>query len=93
MWVKNISHHILESGCGTSCEGLKKPWKFDHLTESQFLAEADTGDVLLFRGSHSSSKLTRAVTNSYFDHVAIVIKFDQNTDEVYFLEATGNMGV
>jgi len=30
--------------------GLKKPWKFDNMSESQFLAQADTGDILLFRG-------------------------------------------
>ena len=92
-WVKNISQHILESTNGTPCSGLKKPWKFDHVSESQFLAKADTGDILLFRGSHAGSKLTRAVTNSYFDHVGMVVRFENDPNEVYFLEATGNMGV
>ena len=31
-----------------SALGLKKPWKFDNISEKQFYQTADTGDILLF---------------------------------------------
>ena len=37
--------------------------------------------------------LTRAVTWSDFDHVAMVLKFGTDPNEVYFVEATGGVGV
>jgi hypothetical protein len=45
------------------------------MSENQFREIADTGDILLFRGSHTGGKLTRTVTASHFDHVAMVLKF------------------
>lgn len=54
---------------------------------------ADTGDILLFRGSQTGSKITRTVTNSHFDHVAMVLKFESVPDEVFLVEATGTQGV
>ena len=39
------------------------------------------------------TKITRAVSKSYFDHVAMVLKFETDPDEVYLVEATGNLGV
>ena len=39
------------------------------------------------------SAVTRAFTRGFFDHVAMVLKFDQDENEVYFVEATGNHGV
>ena len=75
------------------CRGIIKPWKFDTITEKQFIDSANSGDLLLFRGSSKSSKLTRTVLNSYFDHVALVLKFEADKDEIYIVEATGNMGV
>ena len=63
------------------------------MSESQFKEQADTGDILLFRGSMAVTKITRAVSRSYFDHVAMVLKFETDPDEVYLVEATGNLGV
>lgn len=65
------------------------------MSESQFLAQADTGDILLFRGGANQigGAITRAYTNSHFDHVAMVLKFETAPDEVFLVEATGNMGV
>jgi hypothetical protein len=39
------------------------------------------------------SALTRALTRGNFDHVGMVLKFDSDENEVYFVEATGNNGV
>lgn len=63
------------------------------MSEAQFLEQADTGDILLFRGSHAGSLVTRTFTNSHFDHVAMVLKFETAPEEVFLVEATGNMGV
>lgn len=37
--------------------------------------------------------LTRTFTGSHFDHVAMVLKFESSPDEVFLVEATGNLGV
>ena len=37
--------------------------------------------------------MTRTLTNSHFDHVAMCLKFDTDPNEIYLLEATGNSGV
>lgn len=95
-WSENIEKHIIVSEGfkgNKSCRGLKKPWRFDHMSSSQFCATADTGDILLFRGTQTGSKITRTFTGGYFDHVAMVLKFESDPNEVYYLEATGNMGV
>ena len=63
------------------------------MSESQFKSTADTGDILLFRGSQTGSKITRTLTGSHFDHVAMVLKFETDPDEIYLVEATGNSGV
>lgn len=39
------------------------------------------------------TKLTRTVTNSYFDHVAMVLKFETEPDEIFLVEAVGGLGV
>lgn len=45
-------------------KGLDKPWRFDNISEEQFMAQADTGDILLFKGSMPLTALTRTFTNS-----------------------------
>ena len=95
-WVLEIQNHIVQSeGFKNKISGqnLKKPWRFDNMSESQFKALADTGDILLFRGTKAGSLVTRALTLSHFDHVAMVLKFESDQDEVFLVEATGNMGV
>jgi hypothetical protein len=54
---------------------------------------ADTGDILLFRGRHIGSKITRTATQSNFDHIAMILKFESDSDEIYLIEATANRGV
>jgi hypothetical protein len=36
--------------------------------------------LLLFKANNTAAAFTRAVTNSTFDHVAIILKFDGETD-------------
>lgn len=53
------------------------------------MREADSGDILLFRGRTVMSGITRKITNSSYDHVAMVITFLED-DEIYFLESTAS---
>lgn len=76
-----------------SAAGLKQPWRFDNISEKQFIEKADTGDILLFRASHVGAKLTRTFTGSHFDHVAMVLYFDSDPNEIYLVDATGEVGV
>ena len=69
----------------------EKFWNNFSISESSFLKLAENGDLLLFRGKNFGSKLQRCLTRSKFDHVALVIKFDNG--EVGFLEASRAFGV
>lgn len=51
------------------------------------MREADSGDILLFTGKHMGAKMTRRITNSEYDHVAMVLTFVED-DDVYLLQAT-----
>ena len=66
-WVTEIARHIEHSEgkkFNRNSIGLKKPWKFDNISEKQFYQKADTGDILLFQGNAASSGLIRALTRS-----------------------------
>ncbi len=47
----------------------------DTISERDFLSEAETGDILLFYTRHIGAQIQRVLTNSDFDHVAMVVKF------------------
>lgn len=48
----------------------------DMISESDFLENCQTGDILLFRTNNSTAKLQRSLTGSKFDHVGMVVSFD-----------------
>ena len=73
--------------------GINKPWRFDNISEKQFMEKADTGDILLYKTNNNPGFLTRTLTGSQFDHIAMLLKFESDENEVYLLEATGNRGV
>lgn len=95
-WQKELRRHIDNSAGfqqNKSAKGIDKPWRFDNVSEKQFLEKADTGDLLLFKASNSSAGVIRTFTGSQFDHVAMILKFETDEDEIYYVEASGNMGV
>lgn len=50
-WLAIIGKHIQNSegyNQNKTSESGDKPWKFDNISELQFKALADTGDILLF---------------------------------------------
>jgi hypothetical protein len=69
----------------------KKFWKFDRISEAQFISQATTGDLLLFRAKSVASKLQRMVTKADYDHVALILKYASG--RIGLLEATGLDGV
>lgn len=55
------------------------------ITEDEFAKTCDSGDILLFRSTHTGAKLQRAITSSEYgesishtDHVAVVLKNQRN---------------
>jgi hypothetical protein len=66
-------------------------WRYGFVHERQWLAECDTGDVLLFRGKDRPASILRSVTRASYDHVALLLKTAQG--DVLILEATGKSGV
>ena len=95
-WLEELERHI-DSSEGVkfnkSALGIKKPWRFDTISEKQLITEADTGDILLFKGNSVNSKFIRKFTSSTFDHVAMILKFEADPNEIYIVESTGNRGV
>lgn len=63
------------------------------MSEKQFFEQADTGDILLFKATSGAAGLIRTFTGGHFDHVAMILKFESDENEVYFVEAAGNCGV
>ena len=46
--------------------------------------------MLLFRGKNIGAKITRTYTGGDIDHVGMILKFDAERKEVFFLDATSN---
>ena len=64
-----------------------KFWKVDQIHVSDFRREADTGDLILFKGSSVATKVMRTVTRSEYDHVAMLLRYSNG--KLVILEATG----
>jgi Permuted papain-like amidase enzyme, YaeF/YiiX, C92 family len=66
-------------------------WKYARLCEEDFQKVADTGDLLLFKTPELGSQLQRFITNSNFNHIAVVLR--SSTGALKFIEATIEYGV
>jgi hypothetical protein len=78
-----IDVHSLE--CKMLFKTISKPLyeDKDSLTEREFIDMSETGDVLLFFTNHTGGKLQRFFTQSDYDHVAMVVKFDKKETMVF----------
>ena len=54
---------------------------------------AEIFDILLFKTNRAISEGIRLITDSEFDHAAMVLKFSSQPNKVMFLHVTGNLGV
>lgn len=69
-------------------------WRFDMIDEHDFLQQADTGDILLFRGSHLGAKITRKWTHGHVDHAAMIVKLKRTMgNSIFMLESVMVRGV
>ena len=92
-WINTISMHIKKSKGHLQKALAPKTnefWRQEQISENQFMAKADTFDILLFKCNTTGGKIIRTYTRSEFDHAAMVLKFGSEPDDVFFLEATGN---
>ena len=69
-------------------------WRFDHIQEEEFMKQAQSGDILLFRNNQKGGMLSKKSTNANSDHAAIVVKVEQAKGTMLFmLEAVPKRGV
>ena len=59
--------------------------------KQEFINRVSNGDLLLFQSNNIGAKMQRVVSNSEYDHVAILLRYDN--DEIYLFESTGFKGV
>jgi hypothetical protein len=58
------------------------------------LSEAQNCDLLLMRGSRSMANIVRGVTKSHFDHIAIVVRTeDDGPNDFTIVESVNGVGV
>ena len=71
------------------CSLRKNFYSFYYIKNFDFENVAKTGDILLFKGFDKKSKLQRFYTKSEFDHVALLIRFN---NVLYLYDATNENG-
>ncbi|KAM3135611.1 hypothetical protein pb186bvf_012282 [Paramecium bursaria] len=94
-WCDLIKVH-LDASMGrvqklTTLCNVKQYWRNECLSIEQLLETAEDGDLLLFRGKDLNCQFQRAFTQSQYDHVAMIIRMEQN--QIYFFEALPLHGV
>ena len=55
----------------------------DTLTEQEFFEQVQSGDILLMTTDDSKCALQRLVTNSEYDHIAMVLKFPNKSVKIF----------
>ena len=89
-----IAEFVDESAIRSTSHMTNKVFYNESSINSQKLREiADFGDILLFSGNQTFNILTRTVTRSEFDHVAMVLKFETDPSEIFLFESTQQKGV
>lgn len=84
-----LQHHI---GHSRGCQlGLTSPILHPCASEEQFVHHCQTGDIVLFRDNHTMAKVQRALTNSSYDHVGIVVR--KQRYGVCIFDSSSNVGV
>ena len=55
----------------------------DTITEEEFLNVGQTGDIVLFKTNNFGAKMQRRFTNSKFDHVGMIIRFEKEEMRIF----------
>ncbi|CAD8098777.1 unnamed protein product [Paramecium sonneborni] len=92
-WYRCIQQHILMTEFYPKMTLLnhESMWRFERISETYFRKKADTGDILLFRGQSPLSKIQRAFTGDNFDHVALLLRY--NNGELFLFESMGQTSI
>lgn len=70
---------------------VKKFWREKRITNLVFQFQANSGDLILFKGKSISAKIQRSLTGSEYDHIGIILKYAN--DDIVILDSCGNRGV
>lgn len=92
-WEKSITASINQARpekLDTHFNTVKKFWKFFYMTEKEFRKNAQTGDLLLFKGKSKMSSALRGILSSEFDHIAVIYILNEY---IYLFESTRSTGV
>lgn len=94
-WAEALSYHISDSkGTKTSLVSIASKdsfWRHARISNTQFIDSVQSGDILLFKSNDISAKLQRGLTQSSYDHVALLLKDESQLVEL--LESTSQFGV
>ncbi|CAD8197830.1 unnamed protein product [Paramecium pentaurelia] len=77
-WVQLIQQYIQQSnGYINNIMSLSKYhrfWRHERILDPQILAQAQTGDLLIFRTRGTLQNLQRSITRSDYDHIVMFLK-------------------
>ncbi|OMJ80167.1 hypothetical protein SteCoe_19663 [Stentor coeruleus] len=93
-WYTLFSQHIKNSSPTKNPSFLgktpKKFWKFDNISNYEFMHSAQTGDIILFKGRSKICLALRGIMNSEFDHIGVIYILN---NLIYIFESTRSTGV
>ena len=92
-WEKSLSAAISLSKPSDFFYSLafeKKFWKYFYIPEFEFHKNAQTGDIVLFKGKSKLSTVLRGILNCEFDHIAVIYL---PNGYIYLFESTRSTGV
>jgi hypothetical protein len=97
-WVDTIKTVAKKNNYSYLVSHIPEFYKFRHILNSEFEERANTGDVLLFRSTHSAARAQQMLLNSEYgmqmlilDHVGVVLRNKKN--ELFIFESTSEGGV
>ena len=88
---REIEEFIMKDQLNSSYSLDSLGLEVERMNIEELYTSGDTFDVLLFKNRTMMSKVQRILTNSDYDHVAMLIKASNN--ELYILESSSNLGV
>lgn len=88
---REIEQFLLKDQLNSSYSLDSLGFEVQRMSIEDLSATGDTFDVILFKNRTMMSKVQRILTNSDYDHVAMLIKASNN--DLFILESSSNLGV
>lgn len=90
-WKDALNQHVLASrGCKKALVDYPL-WVLNRISPSEFMINADSGDLLLFKNKNLATCMQRLFSNSEYDHIGMIYKYPGG--DISFLESTKEAGV